>query len=243
MKNLGNLAWALFSKAVSLGMSIIPRTTVWAAELAFFIAPKLLRHWVERYTSERILACVVSGKLPLLPHLNGGDAVLFYPLPQCTRYELEGYRELEPQSLFGGAIYAFVIPPLRRADHYRLSGVGKDGKRYDAGRLRSRGQSASTLMGSGVSFANGRIRWPVRSRRYLTSFVLIYHGDKAKAAGYSRRRRWPYPSTAYLPHVVIPPQTAALDASQDGLLIMIVDTDAWVPHVLMHPAPSASPPA
>lgn len=233
------MAWALFGRAVGWGMRVIPRTTVWAAELAFFIAPRLLRRWVDRYTSERILACVVSGKLPVIPHLNGGDAILFYPLPQCVRYELEGCQDLGPEPLFGGAIYVFIVPRSRRADHYRLSGVGKRGERYDAGRLGSRWKIASTAVGSGISLADERISWPVRSTRYLTSFVLIHHDGAPKAAGYSRRAHWPYPSITYLPHVVIPPDGTPLDPSQDGVLIMIVDTDGWVPEVLMLPSSSS----
>jgi len=201
----GGRVWRLFSGFVSWGMMAIPRTTVASAELAFFLAPWLLRRWVERYTAERILACVVSGELPLVPGLDGGDAILFYPLPHCERYELEGFPDLDPQPLMGGAISAYVVPPERRARRYRLAG--------------------------------GRLRWPVRSKRYLTSFVLVYDAQGPKAAGYSRRRGWRFPSTTFLPHVVIHPRGRALEPRHDDVLVMIVDTDAWVPDVELHRAP------
>lgn len=233
----GGLAWSLFSKFVSWGMMAIPRTTVASAELAFFLAPWLLRRWVERYTAERILACVVSGELPLVPGLDGGDAILFYPLPHCVRYALEGFPDFVPQPLMGGAILAYVVPPERRARRYRLTGFDRAGGRYDAGLLGSRGHRARTRVSDGVSVAGGRLRWPVRSKRYLTSFVLVYDEQGPKAAGYSRRRGWRFPATTFLPHVVIPPRGRALDPHRDHVLVMIVDTDAWVPDVELHRAP------
>lgn len=232
--------WQAFSRFVSWGMGHIPRLTVWSAENAFLIAPKMLRGWVERYTSERILACVVGGKLPFLPSMDGGDAILFYPLPQCERYELRELPHLDTVSLFKGAVLAFVIPAKQRLGQYHLCGYDSEGICYYAGKLFSRGDEASTRVREGIELKGKWIKWSVDSRRYLTSFLMLHSGDHPHAAGYSRRRRWDYPNTRYLPHVVISPDGAALESPGLNMMLLVVDADAWVPEILLWK--STSPP-
>ena len=214
-------------------MGHIPFITVWTAEKAFFLAPKILRSWVDRYSSERILACVVGGEMPMLPRLGGGDAILFYPLPQCVRYELLELPELEVNEIFDGHILAFVIAADQRLGRYHLCGYDEDGKCYDAGLLSSRGHDSQTQIVKGLEVSENRIQWEVQSKRYLTSFIMIHSNGKPHAAGYSQRTFWEYPDTTYLPHVVIPPDGKSLQDAETSVMVLIIDQDAWVPEMLM----------
>ena len=214
-------------------MGHIPRLTVWSAENAFFVAPKMLRGWVDRYSSERILACVVGGELPFIPGLKGGDALLFYPLPQCERYVVLELPQLESTPLFGGAVLAVVVPKSKRLEQYHLCGYDKEGNCFDAGLLFSRGAQESTQVREGIGVEGGRISWDVDSRGYLTSFLMLHSDNKAHAAGYSRRKSWDYPSTRFLPHVVIEPDGTSLESEGLSAMVLVVDTDAWVPEILV----------
>ncbi len=199
--------------------------------MAFLLAPKLLRQWVDRYTSERILACVVAGELPFLPELKGGDALLFYPLPQCERYEVVEIPELVDQPLFGGKILAIIIPPDIRLEQYHLCGYDAEGQCYDAGLLFSHGAQERTQIREGIRKKDGKIVWDVTSPHYLTSFLMLHSESQAHAAGYSRRRWWDYPNTRYLPHVVIEPDGIPLDTEGLSAMLLVVDSDAWVPEI------------
>lgn len=199
--------------------------------MAFLLAPKLLRRWVDRYTSERILACVVAGELPFLPGLKGGDALLFYPLPQCEHYEILEIPELKAQPLFGGKILAIIIPAAKRLEQYHLCGYDNVGKCYDAGILFSHGTQKSTKINTGIRPQKGRIVWEVASPRYLTSFLMLHSEGQVHAAGYSRRGYWDYPNTRYLPHVVIEPDGIPLDSRGLSAMLLVVDSDAWVPEI------------
>jgi hypothetical protein len=232
--------WKGFSRFVSWGMGRIPRLTVWSAENAFLIAPKVLRGWVDRYTSERILACVVGGELPFIPGLNGGDALLFYPLPQCERYELIELPHLKSIPLFGGAVLAIVIPKDERLGQYHLCGYDSEGHCFDAGLLFSRGVETSTQVREGIRVVDGKISWDVESRRYLTSFLMMHSDGSPHAAGYSRRKSWDYPSTRYLPHVVIEADGTSLESEGLSAMLLVVDTDAWVPEILIWKSDSNS---
>lgn len=231
--NLSDKIWKVFSNFVSWGMGKIPYITVWTAEKAFFIAPSMLRSWVTRYTSERILACVVAGEMPMLPGLDGGDAILFYPLSQCHRYEVLELPELEPVEIFEGHILAFVISAKQRLGQYHLCGYDQEGNCYDAGLLFSRGEYSKTKITRGITLSEGRIQWDVRSKNYLTSFIMIHTNGKPHAAGYSQRSDWEYPDTTYLPHVVIPPDGKSITDANTSAMVLIVDKDAWVPEILM----------
>jgi len=230
--------WLTFSRFVSWGMGHIPRLTVWSAENAFLIAPKMLRRWVDRYTSERILACVVGGELPFIPGLDGGDAILFYPLPQCVRYELLELPHLEAVSLFEGAVLAIVIPAKQRLGKYHLFGYDSEGNCYDAGFLSSRGGESSTKMRKGIQVERGMIRWETDSPRYLTSFLMLHSQGHPHAAGYSRRKSCAYPNTRYLPHVVLTPDEIPLDSEGLSAMLLVVETNAWVPEILVWNSPS-----
>lgn len=216
-------------------MRTIPWLTVWSAEQLFFVAPKFFRFLVDRYTAGRILACVVGGSIPMLPRLEGGDAILYYPLPQCVRYELLEYPELAPVSLFDGRILAMLVPEDRRCERYHLCGYDARGKCYDAGTLTSHAAEGNTRMREGVVVNGDRITWDASTRNYLTSFLMVHAGERPVAAGYSQRKRWRYPDTTYLPHVVLPPDGTSLDDESVSVFVMIVDQDAWVSEILIAP--------
>lgn len=230
-----NHLWNLFSRVVSWGMMTVPKLTVWAAEEAFYVAPKTLRQWVNRYTSEHLLACVVGGDVPFIPDLAGGDAVLFYPLPQCVRYELEEYPSVAPVALFQGTMLALIVPQNKRHKRYHLYGYDELGNRYDGGSLVSHAvQQPTRVADQRPQVKADWIQWKPTSKNYLTSFVLVYDVNKVlHAAGYSRRCFWNYPQTKYLPHVVLPPDGYALDGAGAAVMVLIVDTDAWVPTILI----------
>jgi|GEM_PF-5514001 len=232
-----NRLWNAFSRAVAWGIKACPRLTVWLAEEAFYLAPRTLRRWVDRYASERILACVVGGELPFLPELNGGDAVLFYPLPQCERYELEGHTNAAFVPLFGGAIQAAVVPQGKRQGRYQVLGYDSTGTRYDSGWLRSHTPKRPTqVTNRRLRVGPNAIRWTPHTPRYLTSFVIVIDAQGVPhAAGYRRRGFWAFPSVKYLAHVVLSPDGFALDQQGAAVMVMVVETDAWVPEILMWP--------
>ena len=223
----------LFFDFVSWGMQRIPWWTVWAAERVFYLFPRVLRSLVDKYTAERILACVVGGELPIIPNLNGGDAILFYPLKQCVRYELAAYPEIEATPLFAGHILGMLIPTEKRLAQYHLVGYDAAGQSYEAGLLKSHSQAGVTKVRPGVRVQQNKIAWDVHSRAYLTSFLMVHTMGTPHAAGYSQKRSWQYPATKYLPHVVIPPDGTALTQANVSVMVMIVDKDAWVPEILV----------
>jgi len=229
--------WNAFSRVVAWGIKTCPRLTVWSAEEAFYLAPRTLRRWVDRYASERILACVVGGELSFLPELDGGDAVLFYPLPQCERYELEGHPNAAFVSLFGGAIHAAVVPQEKRQARYQVLGYDSADTRYDSGWLRSHTPERPTqITNRRLWVGPNAIRWAPHTSRYLTSFVLVLDAQGVPhAAGYSRRGFWPFPSVKRLAHVVLNPDGFSLDQQGAAVMVMVVETDAWVPEILMWP--------
>lgn len=226
--------WRAFSRFVSWGMRTIPRTTVWSAEKAFYLSPRTLRSWVVRYTSERILACVVGGDLSFVSDGLHGDAIMFYPLAHCVRYALQEHPELKPMPLFAGHILTFIVPPGKQLKQYHLYGYAEDGTRYDGGILKSHSDNEMTRVSKDyIEISKRGIQWRVQSKRYLTSFVMLHSNGKPHAAGYSRRTSWRYPDTKYLPHVVIPPDGTTLHQRQVSVMILIVNKDAWVPEILI----------
>lgn len=234
---LKNKIWNLISRFVSWGMGRIPYITVWTAEKAFFIAPTILRKWVDRYTSERILACVVGGSLPMLPNFPGGDIILFYPLKQCIRYQVLELPQIKPLELFDGHILAFTIPTNQRLKQYHVCGYDLAGTCFDAGLLYSNSAHANTKFVDGIDVLNNKIKWTTRSKNYLTSFIMVHSDGKPHAAGYSQRSYWNYPTTDFLPHVVIPPDGKNLLSKNISIMILIVDKDAWVPEIITWRSP------
>lgn len=223
-----------FDFLATLAMRVRPVFTVWAGEKAFLVAPERMRKVVERFASQRILACVVGGELPMLPDLNGGDAVLFYPLPQCDRYELLEHPELTPKAHFGGQILVFTIPPEKRRQSYNICAYDAPGTCYSSGSLASHGDKGGTkLSKAGIETGPRGIRWRTPARRYLASFVMVHTNFAPHAAVYSHRGSWPYPQTRHLPHVVIPPDEVDLTKKDLGIFVMIVEYDAWVPEILV----------
>lgn len=216
---------------LAFGMRVLPYFSLWVAERLFTIAPAFCRKVDQRYTSDKILACVVGGDLPMFPQLNGGDAILFYPLPSCVRYEVLEYPDLEPTPMFGGKILAFIIPPEKRLQRYHVCGYDNQGRCYDAGRLFSHSDQRGTQVRREVSVVSGRIEWKIDTSRYLTGFVMVHSSGQPHAAGYSQNPFWRYPNTERLLHVVIPPDGTSLDQQGVSLMVMNVDTDAWVPEI------------
>lgn len=229
------LDWVLkaFDSLGTLAMRFRPVLTVWTADKLFLFAPKAMRKIVERFASQRILACVAGGELPILPHLNGGDAIFFYPLPQCTRYEVLEHPHLQPEKHFGGKIYVFIIPPELRRPSYTVCGYDQAEHCFSSGQLHSHGADSPTqiVMGS-VKKRGSRLRWPLKTRRYLASFIMVHTNYQPHAAVYTRSPTWRYPHTKRLPHIVIPPDGTDLDQAGVGLFIMVVEADAWVPTIL-----------
>lgn len=223
----------IFFKFVSRGMKIIPWLTVWTAERAFYIFPKFLRYLVNNYTSGRIQACVVGGELPFIPDLKGGDAILFYPLPQCVRYEIQDYPEITPIPLFDGKILAMIIPKEQRSHEYHAYGYDEEGKRFGSGTMSSHSMEGVTKIRKGVRIDQNRILWDVKSRPYLTSFLMIHTKGKPHAAGYSQTQHWNYPDTTYLPHLVIPPDGTPLNQADVSVMALVINTDAWVSEILV----------
>lgn len=232
---LKEITWKYFSLFVKWGMANIPFITVWVAEKCFFIAPGILRSWVKRYTNEEILACVLGGTIPMIG-LEDGDAILFYPLPDCVRYELKGFPELKPKEIFDGHILAFLVPNDKRRDTYDVVGYDKNGKEYALKGLHSHSKESGTkITKGGVHIDNAnKIWWKIKTKKYLTSFIMIHTSGKPHAAGYSQRPYWKnYPETTYLPHVVIPPDATPLGEKGVSIILMIVENDAWVPEILV----------
>lgn len=225
--------WEFFSRIITWGLGYISYTTVWITEKSMWFAPNKMRQIVNRYATERIFACVVSGNLPLFPQLNGGDGILFYPLAQCERYEILELPELNPTPLFEGKILGVFIPPESRQKQYHLCGYDKKGNCFDAGRLFSRGKTQSTQIIPGLKVQSNRLKWKTFSFKYLASFIMIHTNMKPHAAAYSQRSRWKYPQTKHLPHIVISPDGINLDHPGLKIMVMIVDKDAWVSKILI----------
>jgi hypothetical protein len=224
---------SIFDKFVDLGMDIRPAVTVWLAEVAFKIAPDQMRGVVNRLGQRRLFACVVGGELPMIPQLQGGDAVLFYPLAHCERYVLLEHPELTPTPLFEGKILAIIIPPEKRQSRYQVCGYDAAGKCYPTGPLSSHGKDRATQISAGVRVQGKRISWPVQSKRYLVSFIMLHSGPHAHAAVYSQKKYWDFPQTKTLPLVVVPPDGTELGAQGTRLFTMVVERDAWVPHMVL----------
>ena len=60
---------------------------------------------------------------------------------------------------------------------------------------------------------------------------MLHSEGQVHAAGYSRRGYWDYPNTRYLPHVVIEPDGIPLDSRGLSAMLLVVDSDAWVPEI------------
>lgn len=230
---MSTFIWEIFRQLITWGLGYWSYTTVWITEKSLWFAPNKMRQIVDRYATERIFACVISGKLPIFPQLNGGDAILFYPLSRCERYEILEAPELEPTPLFEGKILGIFIPPEKRQKRYHLCGYDNEGNCYDAGRLSSRGELQSTQVLPGLKILNNRLKWKTYSLKYLASFIMVHTNGKPHAAVYSQRPRWKYPKTKYLPHVVIPPDGTNLNNPDLKIMVMIVDKDAWVSKILI----------
>ncbi len=60
---------------------------------------------------------------------------------------------------------------------------------------------------------------------------MIHSKMQVHAAGYSRRKLWAYPDTRYLPHVVVAPDRKGLVEDDIEIMLLVVDSDAWVPEI------------
>lgn len=231
--NISDKLLDLFFVFVSWGLKNIPWLTVWTAERVFYIFPGFMRSLVEKYTSNRILACVVGGNIPFLPDINGGDVLLFYPLSQCVGYEVLEYPDISPVPLFEGKILGMIIPKDQRLPQYHLCGYDKQGNCFPAGILISHSTQGATQIRNGINMSKNEISWDVNTSTYMTSFLIIHSRDKPHAAGYSQTRHWYYPDTIYLPHIVIPPDGTPLSQEGISVMIMVVNKDGWVPEILI----------